>query len=721
MTYSAGEPFLFKELEGTSWHRRFVAEEFQILLDHYPERIIVIDAVLSDRELRDKERLHKYQNLLINYILNNREIDDKMPIEILKNLRRFRLDIFGIGSSSVGDFQYSDRRGPLFYDRADRDLRKRLESELSKAEKVIFFPGKPGAFREELSKLIELTDAEICVVCSDDPLIFGVKEGMFDDLQRHEPFSLVKKDLSYNFPLKSEGIEKLRKRQANGVFIFTTNLWLYLEIFRKMENFGFILDNSEWFSRGLLQYSFERPGDNLKGFSSSAYTDILSRCEVVTTMTLAGLQTSPFPPDIDVSGVQYNTLSLPDFLRGQSPMSLSLSTEVKLKKFNHKSDRMQVSTGLYHIDGNGIYKTDSHDKAAVLVTLVDTYEQNVDAAPVFLNASSPPEAVIMTNSGVLASFNYYYTGNLVKYYNYQVSEREQLQIKNFSIDYLFVRSNGRVLETFPLYNKAFLGCTDKGKIFAGHFLPEKVELFLGGAKYSFLENQINPDGDGSLEGLYLPSSERKFVGTGQFCVVIIQDQIVFSGKGPCRIPPVGVVAVLREEIAENIRTVSFHISWKDMPYSRDSLNWMVGGFNLLVDNGRNLYSNTYEAERSLQNEGWYKQASRETQETQLIPGVRQPRAVFGRTKGGRLLLAQFSGRTDISCGASFCETVSFVQNKAGETDELDFLINFDGGASASIIGYRDGNYTNFCLTAASETNPVGIARCLPSYFSLTLK
>ena len=88
MTSFIGKPFLYKELAGTSWHKRFAAEEFLIFLDRYPERKILVDSVLSKKELQDKDRLKEYQKGLINYILNNKELDEKMPLEILKDLRR---------------------------------------------------------------------------------------------------------------------------------------------------------------------------------------------------------------------------------------------------------------------------------------------------------------------------------------------------------------------------------------------------------------------------------------------------------------------------------------------------------------------------------------------------------------------------------------------------------------------------------------------------------
>jgi len=715
MTSSNGGPFLFKELEGTSWHKRFAAEEFQIFLDHYPERKIVSDSALTEKETGDKARLEEYHGLLIDYILNNAELNEKMPIEILKDLRGLRFKQFGLYASCPTDDK------PLLYDRTDMTLRKKLESKLSQAEKILFFPGKPESFKAELTLLSELTEAEIHIVCSEDPLLCSVTGKMIDDLQKQKNFSSLKKNRALSLPLYSRGIETLKDLQNEGFLVFTTSIWLYLEIFRNMADFGFILNNSEWFSRGLLQHSYEQGEDNLLAFSKSAYTDMHLKFNHHEGMTLAGFQRAPFPSDINVSGVQYTTLSLSSFLREESPRSLKLSMSEKVREFNRGNEVIKASSGLYRIEPDGIFKTDIHDREAVLVSLITTEEQKINAAPIFLNTCTPPEVIKMKETGVFSSFNYYFTDNLVKYYNNRVSEKEKLQIRNFFIDYLSAEINGEWFETLPLYNKALLGCTKKGRIFAGHFLPEKVDLFLEDRQFTFSDNEINPAGDGSSEGIYLPSSERDSVGEGRFCVVIVQNQIIYRGQGPCTVPPVGAVAVVKESIPGRNEAVRFQISWKDMPYSGDDLLWLVGGFNLLVEKGKNVYSTLAEADNSLINEGWKSEASQATQETQLDPKIRQPRAVFGRTKSGQLLLAQFSGRTAASRGATFSETALFIEQIIEARDELDFLINFDGGASASIIGYKKGKYSNFSLTAPSETNPAGVARRLPVYFSLSLK
>nr|WP_230391607.1 MULTISPECIES: phosphodiester glycosidase family protein [unclassified Oceanispirochaeta] len=124
---------------------------------------------------------------------------------------------------------------------------------------------------------------------------------------------------------------------------------------------------------------------------------------------------------------------------------------------------------------------------------------------------------------------------------------------------------------------------------------------------------------------------------------------------------------------------------------------------------------------SLEREGWLSTQSQQTQETQLNPEKREPRCVFGRTSQKRLILAVISGRSRISCGATFSESTKFVRELLKENEKLDFLINFDGGASASLIANDNGSCKNLSMTAPSAGNPAGIPRRLNTYFSLNIK
>ena len=200
--------------------------------------------------------------------------------------------------------------------------------------------------------------------------------------------------------------------------------------------------------------------------------------------------------------------------------------------------------------------------------------------------------------------------------------------------------------------------------------------------------------------------------------MIVQDRIICSGAGPFLVPPVGAVIVLKDSPGEIPVSVGVKTRFDGLPFDMEDIRWLVGGFNLLIKDGRNLYPNTAVGIRSLRSEGWMLEQSARTQETQLTAGIRQPRLVFGRTVSGRLFAVQFAGRTNMSDGASFSECADFVLTEIASDDEIDFCINFDGGASAAIIGVGADGVRPLSFSAPSASNPAGVPRPLPAYFSI---
>jgi len=690
MSLSSGGPLLFGELSGTSWHQRFVAEEFQIFLDHYPERVIIVDRCLSAEELSKKAEIREYHEKVISYFLDNKAIDGRMPIEILHDLRRIRASVFGgVQRSAVS---CPARFSGLYrqkYEASNPELRNKFEADLKMADKVIFLPGKASGLGDGITLIKSLTDADVEVSCQ----------------------------TSSDLPLHADGIKKLRAHQKNA-FILTSNIWLYLEIFRQMKGFGLILNNSEWFSRGLFQASFDSEKSCAEGLNDSGYSRMLRKTDNDDFKVIAGVQTREFPGDVDVTGVQYNSLNLEAFLLGKPPEELSVRVKNRKNKAGGDLRKADFSTGFYQITADEVTSSTAGEKDSVLVSTAVFTERDVTVSPIFLSACAAPEELELPGRGFLSSFNYYFTDNLLKLYNAGVPENQRAGMTNFFIDYLGNKQDGEWVETFPLYDKAFLGCTESGRLFAGHFPLEEIAVTAEAHRMLFSREEINPEGDGSRNGFYLPSSGRESAGAGKYCIVLIQDQIIYQGCGPCFIPPMGAVAVVSSSLSNINNTVSIRTRLMGLPEEQSSLRWLVGGFNLLMGNGENYYSTPSAAEERLSKEGWRSAASGRTQETQLIPGVRQPRVVFGRTGSGRLFLSQFSGRTRASCGASFKDCVDYSSFNVAGNEKIDFLINFDGGASASLIGYEDGKYQNFSLSAPSLTNPAGTARPLPAYFSI---
>jgi hypothetical protein len=92
--------------------------------------------------------------------------------------------------------------------------------------------------------------------------------------------------------------------------------------------------------------------------------------------------------------------------------------------------------------------------------------------------------------------------------------------------------------------------------------------------------------------------------------------------------------------------------------------------------------------------------------------------MLGKAVSGKVLLISIAGRNSSSKGATFTEAVQIAQYLLGEDDAFQFLINFDGGASASITAAYQGECEALGLTAPSLSNPAGVARQLKSYLIL---
>lgn len=145
--------------------------------------------------------------------------------------------------------------------------------------------------------------------------------------------------------------------------------------------------------------------------------------------------------------------------------------------------------------------------------------------------------------------------------------------------------------------------------------------------------------------------------------------------------------------------------------------WLCGGFNLLVSKGKNLYPTVAEGRRAMEREGWFQPQSALTQETQLLPEVRQPRTIVGMTNRNRTGMLVFSGRTALSAGATFGETVAAANALLPPGEVLTEAINLDGGASAALTALKDGEERLLSHPCPSAENPAGIIRPLPAYLT----
>jgi hypothetical protein len=225
----------------------------------------------------------------------------------------------------------------------------------------------------------------------------------------------------------------------------------------------------------------------------------------------------------------------------------------------------------------------------------------------------------------------------------------------------------------------------------------------------------------STSEIHFPS-DNKTVGEGLWCLTFIHDYLWDASIGPVQVPPFGVVVTTNEKI-EDVETASWSVEWKDLPMDKSEIAWMAGGFNLLVNNRKNLVATSKEAYTQLEKEGWFTPSSLMTQETALNVSGIQPRSVIGYC-GNSIMVMSVSGRNSKSQGITFSDAASLAIQITKEIKgvALEFLLNLDGGAS-SVLGCKKDGDGSCLLTKPSPTitNPAGCPRCVPSLLTIMMK
>ena len=716
-----GKPFLFGELKGTSWYRRFIAEEYYIILDQYPDREIIEDRELTNLVDRNSEPYIRYREKIIDLFCHSTGMIDLYSYwDVLLHLRKIKQTLFD--DISILHTNRHLRPGkdklPEILPQMKNSLIKRLE----KAEEILFIPGKPQNFSQELEEWLLPSAAKrrTAILCFNDPLYRGVTKRLA--LRTLQDLDFNSAELHISDPRQTD-LSFLKAFSNEKQLIFTTNIWAFLSLFRDIPGLAFSLDNSEWCARALFGRSydpFEADGNSLK---PGRYTEKLIKRQPVKGYSCSGYFTKPFLQGIDITGVHYTSLNIPRYLNGQRPEDFTERIVKDSKWISEYQNResLNFTSSFFRICDGKSFEVSESDPEAVQISSILVNEDAVIVKPLLYDSMVDAENTGMEGEGFLSCFNYYFTTNLVKVYNKTIPKEQQLKIENFFIDYLGFFNGASSFETLPLFRKAFLGRTVDGSLFAGHFRLKAVTVKIDGKEFLFSKEDINKRESSQGHGLYLPEYSEKAVGEGRYCLVVIQDQIIYKGPGPCTIPPVGAVIILKESETVTSDTVGFSIDFEGLPVEKERIQWMIGGFNLLAAHGTNFYRSYDESMKSLEMEGWFSPRSRQTQETQLSPDIRQPRCVFGRTSKNRLILSVFSGRSRLSRGATFSETVTHVTSLLHSQEKIDFLINFDGGASASLVAHRNGAYRNLSLTAPSAGNPMGTPRRLNAWFSLTMK
>jgi len=343
------------------------------------------------------------------------------------------------------------------------------------------------------------------------------------------------------------------------------------------------------------------------------------------------------------------------------------------------------------------------------------------------------------------NFLYFFTNNLIILYNELRNSRvhEKVGIKDF---YLGYKSEKGKSDSFPLYNKGYIGFKDSGEVFFGRKKLEGGRLSLGNLEYSWKANDVNSSS--SMVSLFTPNlltdkeiefdNHRKFsyeVGENRFNIVIIDNKIVCVRDGGVFLPSAGVVLSLdskklRDEFIGEFGLKEIEDGYYDISQLKDEIyltldkseeekgsSLAYGGGTLLIKNGENLVETKEKQEKSFREEGWFNPLSMQTQETQVQNWVRGPRSIMGKTKEGKLFTATFSGRHKETKGARFDEIVKILTKELGEISDM---INLDGGASACAGVILDGEFFELNVPATSDFNCRGMVRPVNSMILMSL-
>lgn len=715
--------FSYGAIRESAWYRRFFCAEYRIRLNGEPPRHLIIDEEVDQALPADLRR--GYEDKIRELFLHSPDFDKLTPWDLLLRLRDIKGEVLPpeslggtkrAGEEDSGAGEQRIELTPLSLTR-NRSLLYLCAHPEGAAEARRWFAGAPGQkhilarFRDPRLRGLPLeAQRKLLAESGAEPLLLS------------------------GLPLSQQDKELIADHTRRGALVAADGLWAMTAGNSLLEE-GLIeellltIRPDDWLTAALLGC----PQDNTpsRGTERTFSSEPSPEKPAGPRVRYTALMTSPFPYPFP-TGTEMPAISLLEYLQGKEPRSL----EARRQEQNAflRSFPASLEGGVLVFDNRL-----KQEKSAVrrgettMVSLIKTGAGTI--TPRFYREPVLPplpdtEEESLHDSSLCGSFSYYFTESLRFWYNRLVPAPQRITEPNLPIDYIGL-FDSRVcpegFESLPLFSKALLGCARDGSLFAGHYPLEEAILRMEERSYRFGAADINPATPPSRPALYLPS----FAGTGaaeetttevgekRFCLVTIQDRIIYQGPGPCIIPPLGCVVTLPEPPPEPVSAFRWESKLKGLPRPKKALRWLVGGFNLLYKGGKNYYPSPEEGAKSLRREGWSHPRSMASQETQLLADVRQPRCALGQTSTGRVLLFTVAGRTGAGKGATFTELVHLGKRLAGEED-LDFLINLDGGASAGITACRNGQGQTLGVTAPSPDNSAGLPRPLPTYLELRL-
>jgi len=721
-------PCSYANYQGTRWHRRLVAGEFILQFDQYPEREVIIDHIAEQfpQNLAWKNRIRAVCTA------DNETWNQLSPAELVEKLRKERKQYIPEAklhwrSSSFAFLPENTEEGKAEgQEPKGRTEKKDARGNASAIEgkqnpPVFVFPDIYDALPldEQVSILVaqytihgtafqKLSNKELIPSPHSNSVIVCIPETHRTLVQsiHHYPVELM--------PDPTElGIEMMTS-MAKDRAILCSDIWYALAFLKEGIPVHTFLDRREWFTSVVLHDNI--PDNSPTTIPEQSHYGELLHTEIENNKALREYRILDHIPSNGVEADLVKEVAIPQWV-GQAI----------------RDDQLTLDTGFYIKKEDDTWiRTNTPNSNTVHVASAFFDKEHVTMEPVFFAGKHSPLSLSYPDGGFFTSFNYYFTENLKNWYAKQ--DKRALPWDDLMLDYLAFAQGDGLYESVPLYNKALLGYGKDGTLFACEGRWTSITLTLDGDKTFMFDKQDPSDNDEKLEQetthgpLQTKSCEIHFptdtnpVGEGRWCLTFIHDYLWDASLGPVQVPPFGVVVTTNERIIQ-VKKVSWSVEWKDLPIDKRDVAWLSGGFNLLIQDRKNLVATKEETHAQLEKEGWFTPASLMTQETALdVVGV-QPRSVIG-SGGDKIMVMSVSGRNSNSQGITFSDAVSLAIHLTEERKEkpLDFLLNLDGGAS-SVLGCKKDGAASCLLTKPSPsiTNPAGCARCVPSLLTIKLK
>ena len=721
-------PCSYADYQGTRWHRRLVAGEFVLQFDQFPDREVITDHITEHLPHNEawKDRIRAI-------CTTDSETWNKLsPGALVEQLRKERLGYFpeaGLHwrSSSYPFLSGTEVEKP-WENACEEGLReeKRENKGRNKVAGVLYspiyvFPDIHDAcpLEDQVATLAALYWAhtaegqkqkhnEESDCCNDTPVIVCIPESFKGQGRsiHHYPIRCM--------PDPTELDLAMMKDMGKDHVILCSDVWYALAFLKGGIPIHSFLDRREWFTSVLLHDNI--PDNSPTAIPEQSHYGELLHTEMEDNRALREYRILDHIPSNGVEADLTQEEAVPQWV--------SQAT---------RDEQLTLDTGFYKkLDDTTWIRTELADATTVHVATAFFKKEHVTMEPVFFAGKHSPLSLSYPDGGFFTSFNYYITENLKSWYANQ--DRRSIPWDDFMVDYLAFAQGEYLYESVPLYNKALLGYGKDGTVFACQGRWESITLTLDGDKTFVFDEKGHGAKEDSLDQenthtlltgktceIHFPRDNKK-VGEGRWCLTFIHDYLWDASEGPVQVPPFGVVVTTDDKI-EQVKKASWSVDWRDLPIDKSDVAWLVGGFNLLIQERKNLVATQEETHTQLEKEGWFTPASLMTQETPLDETGVQPRSVIGYA-GDKIMVMSVSGRNSKSQGISFSDAACLAIYLTEQKKEapLEFLLNLDGGAS-SVLGCKKDQEASCLLTKPSPsiTNPAGCPRCVPSLLTIKLK